>query len=245
MDHDFKFYIIAFVLALLAIASMLTLNIFLILFSLIICGILIVFYKLSYIIEAIVFRRTNLIQIIDGCELSGERTTAIRRIGNSFCATAVAFLENSSSESIEKEKIENIISNSHTTFRFVMQVEKVDINKLLDKLQTRRSMKEIELSRLHNSTTKINILKANSLKREIDQLEHDIEKISTGGAPLKVAQYLMTSAISDSKSNAQEKAKSQLRELVGEFGALLGSKAEILTGNDLIQLLKFDATMMQ
>lgn len=244
MDHDVKFYYIALVLTFLTAASILTLNIIIILLTLLVSGALVAFYKLSYIVEAVIFKKTNLIQMIENCELSGDRVTTIRRLNGKFCATAVAFLENSTNEVVDREKVENVIANSHATFRFVMQVEKVDINKLLDKLHTRRSMKEIELSRLTDPATKVNILKTNSLKREIEQVEHDIEKISIGGAPLKVAQYIMTSAISESKLTAQERAKSQLRELVSEFGALIGVKSYILSGNDLVQILKFDSTMI-
>lgn len=231
-----------FCISLIAIASLLTLNFWLIVGSLIIATLLVAFYRLNYIVDSLVFKHTNLIQVLDGCELSGDRSTAIRRLGNVFCATAVASMLNNSGESIDRQKIDNIISNSHCTFRFVLQVEKLDINKLLDRLQTKRGMKEIELARLKNNP-KDTSSKTGALRREIELIDHEIEKVGMGGAPLKVAQYIMTSAVSDSKFSAQENAKSQLRELVSEFGALIGTKSEILSGNDLLDQLKFDAVI--
>ncbi len=244
MEHDIKFYALISVLALMAVASILTLKIAVILASLFVAIFLVAFYKLHYIVDAVIFKRTNLIQVIENCELGSERATAIRKLGTKFCATAVAALDNTSTESVDKDKIEKIIANSGCAFRFVVQVERIDINKLLNGLQTRRSMREIELSRLNDSAAKSNVAKANTIKRQIELLDHEIDRVSTGGAPLKVAQYIMTSAISDNKSVAQEQAKSQLRELASEFGALIGTRAEMLSGNELLDILKFDATMV-
>ncbi len=202
---------------------------------------LVAFYRLHYLVDALIFRRTSLIQVVDSCELNGERSTAVRRLGGRYCATAAALLKTGPTERIEREKIEGIIANSRCQFRFVTQVETVDIGKLLDRLNTRMSMNEIALGRLSGRNEKGNIVKINRLKREIEHTKGEIEKISTGGAPLRVSQYIMTSAVSDNRFAAQERAKSQVRELVGEFGALLGSKAEILSGNELLEVLKFDS----
>lgn len=228
-----------------SIASLLTLNITLIIASMTVAAFLIVFYRLHYVVDAVIFKRTDLIEMLDGCEVSGERATAVRRIGNRFCATAAALLEANSGEPIDRQRIESIIANTHCAFKFVMQVERLDINKLIDRLETDRNMREIELGRLNDSGSKGNAAKTGILKRQIEQLNHEIEKVSTGGMPLKVSQYIMTSSVSDSRFRAQESAKSQLRELSSEFGALLGSRAEILVGNDLVKLLKYDSTMMQ
>ena len=121
-----------------------------------------------------------------------------------------------------------------------MQVETVDVNRLLDRLNTRMSMDEIALGRLSGRNEKGNLVKINRLKREIEHVKDEIDKINAA-APLKVSQYIMTSAVSDNRFAAQERARSQIRELAGEFGALLGSSAEILSGNELLEILKFDA----
>lgn len=240
MEHDVKFYILAAILAIISVSSLFTLKLLLILVSLFLAALLIAFYKLYYILEAVLFRRTNLVQVIDNSELSGDRLTAIRHTRGKFSATAVALINNGLSEAMDRSKLESIIANTHFPFRFVMQVEKVDINKLLDKLQTKRSMLEIELGKLNTHNAKSNVLKINSLRRQIDQLDHDIEKISSGGAPLRVLQYIMTSSVSENKFNAQEHARSQLRELSSQFGAIAGAHSTVLEGNDLLDLLKFD-----
>lgn len=243
MEHDLKFYAIISVLVILSIASIFTLNIVVVIIALLVSMLLIAFYKLYYIIESVIFKRTNLIQVLDDCELSGDRTATIRRTDSGICATAAASLENSSDGAIDKEKIENIVANSHCTFRFVVQIERVDTYKLLDKLQTKRSMIEIEIGKLDERSSRNNIAKLNSLKRKVDQLSHEIDKVTSGSAPLKVAQYIITTAFSESKTIAQERAKSQIRELASEFGALVGTRSEVLSGDELLNLLKFNSVM--
>lgn len=240
MRDGVNFYCLVSVLVLLSIACILTLNIALILVCLAAASVLVAFYRLHYLVDALVFRRSNLIQVIDSCELSGERSTAVRKLEGKYCATAAALLKTGPTERIEREKIESIIGNSRCQFRFVMQVEGVDIGKLLDRLNTRMSMDELALGRLSGRNEKGNIVKINRLKREIDHIRNEIDKISAA-VPLRVSQYIMTSAVSENRFAAQERAKSQIRELAGEFGALLSSKAEILSGNELLEVLKFDS----
>ena len=234
------FYALVSVLVLLSVACVLTLNIALIIACLAMASLLVAFYRLHYLVDAVIFRRSNLIQVVDSCELSGERSTAIRRLDGKYCATAAALLKTGTTEKVEREKIERLVANSHCQFRFVMQVESVNIEKLLDRLNTRMSMDEIALGRLCGRNEKANTVKINRLKRELEHINGEIEKISAA-APLRVSQYLMTSAVSDNRFAAQERAKSQIRELGGEFGALLNSKVEILSGNDLLEVLKFDS----
>jgi hypothetical protein len=241
MNDEILFYCLIAVLVVLSVACILTLNIALILACLVAAFLLVAFYRLHYLVDALIFRRSNLVQLIDSCELSGERSTAVRRLGRRYCATAAALLKTGPIERVEREKVEGIIANSHCQFRFVTQVETVDIRKLLDRLNTRMSMDEIALGRLSGRNEKGNMVKINRLKRDIEHVKGEIEKISTGWAPLRVSQYIMTSAIADNRFAAQERAKSQVRELVGEFGALLGSKAEILAGNELLEVLRFDS----
>lgn len=244
MVHDIKFYIIVAILVPPSIASVLTFRPVLIIFSLLIASLLIAFYRLYDIIEAAIFRHSNIIQIIDGCEISGDRSTAVRKVKGGFFVTAAAMLESNSNDKIEKDKIENIVTNSHCPFRFVLQVERVDIRKLLDRLQTRRIMNEFEMDKLSNNSIKNKTAKINALKRRIEQQDHEIERITAGNMPLKVTQYIMTSSFSESKPMAKEHAKSQIRELASEFGALVGTKSIILDGNDLLNLLKFDSASL-
>jgi hypothetical protein len=242
MEEDTKFYCVAAILAIAAMTSIFTLNAVVIIASLLIALLSVALYRLHYVIDSLIFKKTNLIQLMGDYELRGERTVAVRKLGGKFSATAAALLEANPKTGLEKEKIENIIASSHIPFKFVLQIETVNLEKLIDKLETSRGMKEIELGRMDHS--KGNILKANSLRREIEQINQEILAIGTGGKPLRASQYIMTSSVSDSRFGAGERAKSQIRELSSQFSAMLGIKSSILSGNDLIDVLRFDSVVI-
>lgn len=226
-----------------SVASLLSLNVILIALSLSSLLVLIVMHKLWYIIESVIFRHTSIIQVIGTQQLSGDRTAATREVKGGVVATAVALLEGDAKECVDREKIEGIIMHANYPFKFVLNVEKVNTNRLLDRLQTKRSMKEIELAKVSKNGREANSAKAGLLRREIEQIECDIKSMSSG-MPVKLARYIATSAKSESGFAAEEHAKSQIRELASEFGALLNSNPQILTGNELLDVLEIDSMVL-
>jgi len=220
--------------------SITTLNPYLISLGIVASACIFALYKLWYILEPVLIRKTNIIQVIGDYELSGTRGAAVRAQGGNFYATAVAALEPSRSD-VERSRIEEIISRSNIPFKFVLQLEKLNPKRISEKLQTKRNMKEIALSRISGGNSIRNTQKINALKREIEQLEQDIRSISTGSSPVRLAQYIMCSTSAESRYLAEERARAQAREIAGQFGALIGSQSRILEGRELLDLLSLDS----
>ncbi len=225
---------------LLSLSSLLSMNPVLIALSLVAALMLILTQKLWFVIEALVFRHTNLIQVLGSQQLSGDRSTATRQIKGGFVATAMVLLKGDSRETVDREKIEGIIAHLNYPFRFVLHVKRLDVNRLLDRLQTQRGIKEIALARMSINAFGSNSAKVRQLKREIEQIEEDIRSISAS-TPVSLARYVATSAKSESRFAAEEHAKSQIRALASEFGAFLNSDAQILTGAELLNGLEIDS----
>ena len=222
----------------LSLSSLLSMNPALIALSLVAALALIVMQKLWFVVEALVFRHTNLVQVLGNQQLSGDRSTATRQVKGGFVATAIALLKGDARETVDREKIEGIIAHLNYPFRFVLHVKRLDTDKLLDKLQTQRGIKEIELAKASGAGS--NSARIGQLKREIEQIEGDIRSISAS-TPVSLSRYIATSAKSESRFAAEERAKSQIRALAGEFGALLNSDAQILSGTDLLDCLETDS----
>jgi len=235
------FYILLVLSGIVVIASIMTLNIFAITIagSLIFASVMV--YKLWYLIDALIFKHTNLIELFNGYELSKDRNSAIRRIDGKIGSTTAALLSVDGEEDIEKSDIENIIAHISYPFKFVMQVEKLNVHRIMDKLQTERSLNEIELSRLDDNKS---LVRVNQLRRELELIQHDINAIKTGDTPIKLTRYILTTSVSDTFYDAEEKAKSQIRELSSQFDALLKSRSKIIVGNELIELLQLDSEMV-
>ena len=235
-------YVLLAVAVVILAASLMASNVVLVLVTAAVLLASVAVLKLWYVIEAFIFRRTNLIQVFDGYELSGDRQSAIARHDGKISATSAALLVVGSAAEVDREKVEGIISRVSCPFKYCMVVERLEMAKILDRLQTERNMKEISLSRL-DSTNK-GIAVANQLKREIEQVEHEIESITGGESPMKVAHYIMTTAVSDSLFSAEERSKSQIRELSSQFDAILKSRSRLLGGAELLELLKIDSAIV-
>jgi hypothetical protein len=230
-------YALIGVAAISSIASVLSLNLYLIIFSVSATIFLFFLYKLWDVFEAIVIKRTGVVQIVGDYELEADRFSAIRKKGLHFSAVSAAILRDFPSKEISRENIERIISSSNSPFRFVVQVEKLNTGKITDDLKTKRRMKELELSK---SKAKKGADSGKVLEREIELIESEIKSINSGAVPLKTSIYVTSVGSSESRFAAQEKALSQIKEIAGEFSAVLGAGFEVISGTELISIIKSD-----
>ncbi len=243
MKEQAVFYLIIALSVVVEAVSILTLNVVLIALTSILLFSSAVVHRLWYVIDSFIFKHTNLVEVFGRFELSGDRASAVRKESGTVSATAVAALEVGTRSEVDRNKVENILAHINYPFKFVMQAERLNIDKLLDRLQTKRSTREIELSRIDHSSQR-HLPAINRIKRELEVLSHDIENISAGEVPLRLAYYIMTTAVSESRFDAEERAKSQIRELSSQFDALLSSKSRMLHGNDLLRILELDSSMV-
>lgn len=243
MKEEYVFYLLVILSVVAEAVSIFTLNIFLIALSSVLLFSSMIIHKLWYVIDSFLFKHTNLIEVFGGFELSGDRASAVRKESGIVSATATAMLLVGTKSDVDRRKVENILAHINYPFKFVMQAERLNIEKLIDKLETRRSTREIELSRIDHSSQR-HLPMINRIKRELEVLGHDIESISAGEVPLRLAYYIMTTAVSESRFDAEERAKSQIRELASQFDALLSAKSRILQGNELLRILEIDSSMV-
>lgn len=233
-------YLLLGICLILAVLSVFTLDVYVIAFSSVLALIAVLIYKAWPLIEPLIIRRTNIIQLLEGLELSGDRSVAIRKVHGGFSATASALLIVQKSNIIAGDKVENIIAHTSAPFKYTLYAQRIELAKLLDKLQTSKGIKEIQLARIADTSKGRSALRANQLKKEIEQLEHDITSIGSGAVPIRVAYYLSTSAFSDKRFEAEARSKAQIKQLASEFDALLGSSSKTLTGDELIAVLRLD-----
>ena len=242
MEYNYNIFIL-YILLLLSIilffASIITLNIIVIIINMLLLLFSISFYYFNDIIEDILFKHTNIIEVFNGYELSGSRNTAVFRNNGRVGALAAALINTDNIDELDKVKLEHLIGSINYPFKLVMHVENIDIKKIIEKLQTKKSMREIELSRIDANDAK-NAVRANKIKKEIENIEHDIKNISSGEVPIKISYYVITTAVSDTLLEASEHATMQIKEITAKLDALLSSHSKVLAGNELLALLKLD-----
>lgn len=192
-------------------------------------------------IESVAFRHTGMVHKAGKYELMGDRESAVRLAEGRYIATSAALLDPSPKGKITRDDLEGIISRLNVPFRFSVHVEKLDLAGLLDELKTRRTMKELAISRMGASASSNARAKADSLRREIEQISSDIDAVSSGGTPLALAYYLATSAASSSRAYAESEARRNLLSVAGAFDSVTGSRSNLLSGEKLASLLNYDS----
>jgi len=235
--NDLLVYLIIGVALMASLAGILLFNIYLVILSFSLSLSMFFLYKLWDIFEALIIKKTGVVQVVGNYEFEGDRVAAISKMGESFLAVSAAILKELPTREISKDSIEKIIATSNAPFRLVMQVEKLNTTKISDDLKTRRRLKEIELSKVGpkkgSDTSKI-------IEREIELIESEISSINSGSTPLKTNTYLLSFATSESRFVSQERALSQVKAIAGEFSAVIGASFEVLNGADLISVLRSD-----
>ncbi|MGC8687163.1 MAG: hypothetical protein ACP5RM_00485 [Candidatus Micrarchaeia archaeon] len=205
------------------------LNLTVISIALIILGIVTISYKAWYLVEAIVFSHTGIVERYGNYELSGDRRTAVMQKGDNFTAVAAAIITSTSKRPTQQE-FEGMISKIDFPFAFITGIEKANSSTLLESLQTKYSMLEIKLDRMiAEGASQRKIISA---KREMAILEEEI-KTMQGGKQLKLYRVISTYATSSSKIAAQAKVLSQLDSIMSGFSVLLGAKLSALYGSEL------------
>jgi hypothetical protein len=223
----------------LSVMSLFTWNVILIGMAIVACALAALEARIPEIIEAYIFRHTNIVQVLGKYELCGDRQSALYREGGKFTAISAAILDIQGDESLDRGKIENIISHISCPFKFVTQTERINLDKISDSLLTKRSTIEIKLSRLDQSSNS-HMIQINRLKREMEVVDRELKALTTGSTPLNVAHYIITSGVSGSALGAEEKAKMQIRGLCSQFEAALKSKSKPVYGEELVALLEND-----
>lgn len=238
--HDHVEYVLLAFLVIDTVLGIFARDVYLLLVSILLCSAVIVLHYFKEFLDSLIFKHTNVVQVLDGYELGGDRTVVTRKIGQRYVATAGGFLKIESG-SLDKDKIENIIAHFSYPFRFSMVVERLNAAGILDALQTKRNMKEIELSRISDTGRGKGLARAMGIRRGIEQLEHDIRSISGGYAPLRIAYHIVTSAESERRYVAEEEAKAHARALLGAFDSALGSSSDLSYGDSLLRIIRIDS----
>jgi hypothetical protein len=117
----------------------------------------------------------------------------------------------------------------------------VDLSPFVDKIKERRSNCEARISELASLPSSSNQgADMARLKREIESCENQLSRIQSGERPMKVLNFAMTCAASNSKDDAIAKVKAQAAELKTVVSSTLDTEILHLKGDDLKLCFEWD-----
>lgn len=236
-------YSLIMVEILLLFISMITRSILSIIISAILAFTIFIIYHSWDILESLIFKHTNLIQIIRDYEINGDRNTAIFYIGNDYGSISVAKVYNISGDGIDTIKFEKLIEKVNIPFKIVTQIEKIQTKNIIENIETRKYMKEIAFSKISGKSPK-DRLKMEKLKNELSYLEHEISELYSGGTPLRISYYIMCAATSSDRYTAEKCSLINLNQVTIEFDSSFGTKSKLLNGSELVNTLRLESMIL-
>ena len=202
-----------------------------------------VIYSSWDILESLIFKHTNLIQVMRDYEIMGDRNTAIFYIGNKYGSISVAKVYNISGDGIDTIKFEKLIEKVNIPFKIITHIEKIKTKNIIEDIETRKYMKEIAFSKISGKSSK-DKLRIEKLKNEITYLEHEIAELYSGGTPLKISYYIICAALSSDRYTAEKYSISSLNQITIEFDSSFGTKSKLLSGNELVNTLRLESMIL-
>ena len=209
-------------------------NMYLVIFTVAMIFSSVVYFNSGHIINNLILKRSAIIEMCNGFWLSHTLNSMIKKTDEGYIAVATAVIIPEDKKRIDHDRVKEVIESIRLPFEFRITLREVDTKRLYDTIDTKRRMKEILLSRTDPGKHD----KVNSLKREIDILESEINSIRSGGRALDMFIRVFAFVNSGSEIEASREAYSNIMQIGDSFSAALGVKYEIASGEKLVNLIQ-------
>ncbi|MEM3208844.1 MAG: hypothetical protein QW046_04170 [Candidatus Micrarchaeaceae archaeon] len=186
-------------------------------------------YNYSWrIINAAIIKKSGLLVVSNGYSLHSSMHSAIKREGDEFMSVSAALLE--APQRMEQGRsIAEIIEGIRVPFEFSIGIREISIKQFSEGLETKRRMKEIEISNADPGDYE----KISALRRELSVINSALSSIA-GSKPIASRMLLKSFAKSRYEAEAARDSYSQLRHIAELFSSALGTSARILEGEELL-----------
>ncbi len=193
-----------------------------------------IYFHAGHLLNNFLLGHGSVVEIYNGYKLSENIGSAVKRINDSYFSISCALLSGYG-DAHKGELISSIVSNVDFPFEFSIGLRSVDKARLLEGLETKRRMKEIEITR--SDPKKYD--RANSLRRELGVIESEIRGIG-GQKPLTLLVSLKCFARGQGELEASRESLRNVEQLAGTFSSALGFEYEIMKGEALIDQLSLE-----
>ncbi len=226
-------YLIYGISALTFTLSVITLNAVLIAATAVLVLVSVIYMNSGHIVNSLLVRNLHIIEVSGSYKVSGNIYSAVKRENGAYKGVSIAVLKPNSKVESRSEIFEDLINKIRIPFEFSISLRKLDRKKVVDSFETKRRMKEIELSQVDPSDYK----KVNLLKRQISTVENEIRIISEGSEPLEAMIKLKSFAQAESESEAARSSLKQLEQIANIVATAFKLDYTIVGGEDILDLL--------
>ncbi len=182
----------------------------------------------GHIINGLLLKKGKIVEVCMGYRLSDDVRSIVKAQGNSHVAISCVIARSSSTER-NGETLNALLRNIDFPFEFSMGMKAIDQEKVLDKLEEKRRLKEIEIARCDAKKYD----RVNGLRRELSIIESEIRSMR-GQKMLTLALKLKTFCTAGSSFEAARGSASNAEKLASAFSSSLGFECEMLRGERLL-----------
>jgi hypothetical protein len=186
----------------------------------------------GHLINNMLLQKSRIVEVSKGYRLNQNLCALVKRDESGYAAIAAAILRTNERVINQKELFNELIGKAKIPFEFSISMLPINRKKVIEGLQTKLQMKEITLTNSNKADYRI----INSLKREIEILQGDIDSISEGDFPVEVVTRLKTFSSGSTEGEASTIASKQIEQLCMMFSSAFNLSYTIITGEDLLEL---------
>ena len=206
-------------------------------------------WRFGYLIKPMITKQANLIEGFGKYEIPPSQDVIIKKVGARYYASAfmlVHFTQSATEKTPEqvasvRQGYERALSSLDYVYKISNMVCPVDLTPYVDKIKERRSNAEAHLSELSSLPSSANVgSEMVKLSREIQSCGSQLERIQAGERPMRVLNYAMTCASSNSRDEAISRAKAQSAEIKSVLSSTLDTEIIPMRGDDMKRCFEWE-----
>jgi len=178
-----------------------------------------------------VYKR-QVIVLSNGYELSNNIYAAVKKSNGFYESISIALLLVNSQLSNNSLAFEQLLDRVKVPFEYSVELKELNKKHILEELETKLHMKEIQLA-----NEKPNSKELGRLKREIGIIESEINAINSGGNPFNVEFKIKCRAASTSLIEATSVSQRNAELVANLFATSLNVGYRLLKGEELLNAI--------
>ncbi len=195
------------------------------------------FFSSGHIINNLLLKHSNIIAYYNEYKLSSTLLSLTRPEGNMHRSLSVAVLRSERASESSPEALRNLIEGMMEPFEFSIRMVPADKKRIVDVLDAKRRMKELQIAKMKPGKPDA----VNSLRREIQVIESDMENIRKGGMAFDTVIRITAVAVAESQMEAARQSVRSLERLCDAFSATTKLECEILKGEALVKFMRWNS----
>ncbi len=185
----------------------------------------------GHLINSLLIKKMRIVEIGSGYKLAGNMQSIVRKVDGGYVGMSIAVLRPTNAIESGSVVFEDLLNKVKIPFEFCISLRKLDRRKILEGLETKRRMKELELSQAGSDYKN-----SNMLKRQIGALESEIGLVSHGNEPIEAVIKLRSVAQAETEGEASRMSLRQVEHVASMVASSFKLEYTIAEGEDLFDL---------